>query len=625
MSLVRSALSAPATLDIAAYDAIHPRLGDAVRERTSGEGCGGWYEAYDQAHAAVRSGRDPHPRYAVYLSEQSGLADRLTCSLSVILYALLSNRAYEYVWYGNHVLWESMQSPYIDWRAPPRNLTYGRIVRDGTGGQVLPVVTENHFWAKPNRSELTMPFYLHPADEEARELMRRVFAGSDMVSGGALYDVVMWESNSGMLRWMTANPWLSARLQALNLSLPNAVRCLFNFAYVPSPAALAPWRGSPILDKLLDPAALIIGIQIRVGDRSFNASTDNTTAVLAIAANYFACAQQLAEQARASPGFESWPTKRWGPISRLQDSIRAFTTEQQPHHTPQLHPHQHQHHMQRGSSSGGHHTSGSGWGRPGRGGGGGGGGASHRSRRRRDRGSALASEEAAALRGGWRRRAVEEAGAAGAEAPGVGGSAVAEARLVGQGQGQRSVGGGGRSMAQAQPGNTTAAGSAAAAGATAGVGEPALGLGVAAGATATATTTPTAAAAGAREVYFFLVTDSAALRKAAQQAFGGGGRLLLAEDIILDHVQDQSHHGQAGLHAAASELWLFGQAHIHVVTVKSAYGRLGALAGARTPRVYGVGFHAPRECWLDRPDPVSQMVHWSVGMRRRRAAERRST
>jgi hypothetical protein len=62
-------------------------------------------------------------------------------------------------------------------------------------------------------------------------------------------------------------------------------------------------------------------------------------------------------------------------------------------------------------------------------------------------------------------------------------------------------------------------------------------------------------------------------------------------------VQDFPLHGQDGLHAAASELWLFGLATAHVVTKASAFGRLGALAGGpwtRHPgapmhRVYGIG------------------------------------
>ncbi|KAG2482463.1 hypothetical protein HYH03_018609 [Edaphochlamys debaryana] len=72
--------------------------------------------------------------------------------------------------------------------------------------------------------------------------------------------------NKGNMRNMLKNPYLEERMRYLNLTLDNVVRCLFNYAFVPSPAALAPFMGSNVLDKLLDPNSYVIGIHVRVGD-----------------------------------------------------------------------------------------------------------------------------------------------------------------------------------------------------------------------------------------------------------------------------------------------------------------------------------------------------------------------
>ncbi len=49
----------------------------------------------------------------------------------------------------------------------------------------------------------------------------------------------------------TSPPRRPSPLQALGLTWRRAVPCLFNFLYVPSPEALAPFRARGLLDALL--------------------------------------------------------------------------------------------------------------------------------------------------------------------------------------------------------------------------------------------------------------------------------------------------------------------------------------------------------------------------------------
>ncbi|KAG2493352.1 hypothetical protein HYH03_008485 [Edaphochlamys debaryana] len=440
------------------------------------------------------------------VSEASGLADRLTCSLTVMLYAILTNRTYEYVWYGHHVLWESLSSPYIDWRSPPRDQHEGtQLVRDANG-TVLPHVTENYWWSKPGRTELLARKYVDPSNATAKEEVRQLFAEVDLMSYGKEYDTVIWTSNNGLLRWMVQNPFLAPRLTEMNLTMNNAVRCLFNFAYTPSPAALAPFRQGDLLDKLLDPNNFVIGIQMRLGDHIFKQDTGHIAEGhrsyrpdAFIGEPYFACALELTAQLEALPEFGGKPSRSWGDyLSSLVLSASGFRLPW----------------FGRRSSSG-----------------------SNRPRS-------------------------ERAGEAEAQA---GGSS--------------SAAGGPRNASVDQSGS---------------------------------------APPPPRKVYWFLVSDSAAVRKAARERFGGSGRLLVAEDLPLDHVNDYSRNGQVGLHVAAGELWLFGLAHIHIITPTSTYGRLGAMAGLNQPnKMYSMFDHKRRRCLLTKPDRMEEVATWSTGVRRR--------
>ncbi|PNH12341.1 hypothetical protein TSOC_000751 [Tetrabaena socialis] len=504
-------------------------------DRHGGAGCGSWYVPYSHMHAAVRAGRfpvaAPQPakpatsteaanssiaissnssaavqgpaRYAVFMSVASGLADRLTNSLSVFLYALLTDRAFEHVWYGKHQLWESYSSPWVDWRAPPRDLTRGHTMRaqvpagagDTSGnsteaeGPVLRVVTENHHWSQHDRPTMAAELYLHEEQVARRTWLRYMAANnSGLLTYGDEYEAVVWTLNSPFLRYALRNPLLADRLQELGITRANAVPCLFNYLYLPTAEALAPFRHGELLGKLLDPLNFVIGIQVRIGDVVFKrgAAQQPGHSLGASSSAFFSCARQLTAQLEELAAVVQGPEDKGRP--EVAQHARPWE---------ELLAHQ------------------------------------------------LTSRQWARLQLGRRLRR-------------WGGGKVEG----GSGAGVPAVFRGGR-------------------------------------------------------VHWMLISDSEELRRWAQQEYGGGGRLLVTEGLPIDHVQDYSRNGQAGLNAAAAEMWLFGLASAHVVSAGSSFGRLGALAGSysRPLRVYGTALNSgARRCRLDRPDALSDIEDWFIGV-----------
>ncbi|KAG2486291.1 hypothetical protein HYH03_014996 [Edaphochlamys debaryana] len=571
----------------------------------------------------------------------SGLADRLTCSLTVLLYALLTDRTFEYVWYGNHVLWESMQSPYIDWRVPPYNLTdlsKHAAVHDNKSEALSykAVSYENHH-ARVRRTTMFADHYLSPSDAKARSEVQRLFGFGDLITYGNGYDSLLWRLNMGMLRLLLRNPFTRDRVKALNLTLPNAVRCLFNFAYVPSPAALAPWRGSEVLDKLLDPTSFVIGIQVRVGDHVFQdpsaANAHPWQHLSGHAADaHFRCAQRLTEQLERLPEFGGRPSSSWGAalaalMSHARKRIRMpWFRQGQGQGQAQAQGHGQAHGRQGawGHRAGGH--------------------ARTVGKRRRQQEAEEGQEEEGEGEGG-EDGAEEEVWTAAPVAP-VPGSASpalppfppavptpppapplpppeppAPPRFP---PAPPPVPRPPPSPDPPTPPAPPSPPESPPAPPPSPRPPPRPWPPPPSPAPSPPPPRPPAPPPAPpspppvqKKVYWFLISDSSAVRRAARERYGKTGRLLVAEDVPLDHSQDNPHHGQAGLHAAAAELWLYGQANIHVVTINSAYGRLGALAGRDEPRVYGIDGAQPRECDLDRPDPLDAVTTWSVGVRRR--------
>jgi hypothetical protein len=83
------------------------------------QGCGrAWRDQYASLHGRVLAGRSP-TKHVVALAVDAGLADRLTGTISVFFYALLSGRAFQVVTYPGVVgLEEAFEPASVDWRRP---------------------------------------------------------------------------------------------------------------------------------------------------------------------------------------------------------------------------------------------------------------------------------------------------------------------------------------------------------------------------------------------------------------------------------------------------------------------------------------------------------------------------
>lgn len=152
------------------------------------------------------------------VSNASGLADRLTCSLSVFLYALVTNRSYEYVWYGNHELWGSLRSVWIDWRPPALRPAQQRARQQlqrqqkqqqqqlsntanatDLGGGSSSDVSASYVGEKGPHRLLRASFYLPPGDMEGIRNVQRLYDSDELLSYGNGHDIVAWTLNVGLL------------------------------------------------------------------------------------------------------------------------------------------------------------------------------------------------------------------------------------------------------------------------------------------------------------------------------------------------------------------------------------------------------------------------------------------
>lgn len=141
--------------------------------------------------------------------------------MTVFLYSLLTNRNFEYMWYGNHDLWMSYQSLWIDWRVPlhkeslealnaaASGLSLDITDSDGSSRQCA----ENHHWSRPGRSFTTARFYIDPSLYGDRQHARNVFTSQNLMAFGGDADVVLWNLNQGLMSGAFRNPYLSSRLQ----------------------------------------------------------------------------------------------------------------------------------------------------------------------------------------------------------------------------------------------------------------------------------------------------------------------------------------------------------------------------------------------------------------------------
>lgn len=236
--------------------------------------CGNWMQPYAKLHKAILTGKAPQ-RYALMrsLNEwENGLADRLASSVGILLYAILTGRAFQYDYEGDPPLWEGLRSEFIDWRY--------------TG------------WDKGNESQILDYVAEHNSEPEFISF----FAEQDLTEIGEDKHSVVWYTDHVVVYNAFENPYLKSKLAAMGLQQDTAFACLFDFLYRPTADVVAMVK--PQLPVLLSPETVKIGIQIRVGDWQLVSSDRywiHPQKHVGLFEHYFECATQV-ERAVARRG-----------------------------------------------------------------------------------------------------------------------------------------------------------------------------------------------------------------------------------------------------------------------------------------------------------------------------------
>eukprot|EP00271_Cylindrocystis_brebissonii_P005362 TRINITY_DN17373_c0_g1_i1.p1 TRINITY_DN17373_c0_g1~~TRINITY_DN17373_c0_g1_i1.p1 ORF type:complete len:502 (-),score=81.35 TRINITY_DN17373_c0_g1_i1:458-1963(-) len=253
------------------------------------EGCGTWQEDYIALHASILSGALP-PRYAVSIGVEAGLADRLVGVISEFYYALLSRRAL-LITPGNQpdfaLAWDA---PYIKWRADNfpeelvnhmNNRVHDQHVGEGAGLYI----PEGFQYDKAKYG------YIYMTNTDASIFRTHNF--SETPDGGQ-QETVFLASNRGRTYVLFENPNHGEQLRAWGLTPETAFACAFNFLFRPNQAVVH--HVEKEMQRLSKPNTLLIGVNVRVGDRVFS---DDSGTPLSEATAYLECAKQVEETRRA--------------------------------------------------------------------------------------------------------------------------------------------------------------------------------------------------------------------------------------------------------------------------------------------------------------------------------------
>mmetsp|Transcript_6767 Transcript_6767/g.18159 ORF Transcript_6767/g.18159 Transcript_6767/m.18159 type:complete len:480 (-) Transcript_6767:609-2048(-) len=299
--------SPPGPVEVTAHDHVHAieahtpqELQELVARRhpINRLQCGKWVTEYAALHRAILAGKAPQ-RYAIMRSKQefgNGLADRLASSVSILLFAILTDRAFLY-----------------DWDPPPP--PPGIPIHEGCGGPQQKYRPSTPLWSAL-RSDFINWTYEHSRSPEAgnstllmdyvcdkgMDEYRAMFASQDLTAVGEGFHSVVWYTDHAGVYSAFNNPYLQPALAALGLQQDIAFACLFDFLYRPVPEVVNMFR--PELQILLDPSVFKIGLQIRVGDWQLVSASSyffRPQNFPSLFHHYFQCAEEI-EGSLAQPG-----------------------------------------------------------------------------------------------------------------------------------------------------------------------------------------------------------------------------------------------------------------------------------------------------------------------------------
>lgn len=255
--------------------------------------CGSWQDLYTSYHARVRSG-DLHPRYAVSVAVEAGLADNMIGLISEFYYALLSGRAFVRQTYGDMPPLEAaFDYSSVNWSSPGfedelfdhLKFTY-KGIRGYSGNRSPPSGTDHTKYASIyhiNSDQLSLQFFMSNLTLQPE--------------GQSEVPYVFFASNRGNSLRLFDNPFHTNQLERMGLRPDLSFFCAFQYLFKPNAAVTE--LAKPSMEVLADPDILKIGIAIRTGDWTAFKGDDNVS--LATYSAFFDCAREI-ELSRQVPG-----------------------------------------------------------------------------------------------------------------------------------------------------------------------------------------------------------------------------------------------------------------------------------------------------------------------------------
>lgn len=251
--------------------------------------CGKWQKAYAQLQNETLFGIRG-PRYAISVAVESDLADRLTGIISQFYYALITERAFQVVTYGNlpgmedvfdsqgYINW--LQKPFSDDLIGPLKYTY-KGERGYSGFRGLD-------YDKVSKKEFAMMYMINS------NFVHNHFGSSNLrhlPPGHADAEVVFMASNRGGTVRLFNNQYHSGPLKSMGLLPRTAFSCAYDFLFRPKEAALEA-HSDIILTLSKRPPETVIGIEIRV-DTLGKMGAEVENAKLEDFLEFFECAQDI--------------------------------------------------------------------------------------------------------------------------------------------------------------------------------------------------------------------------------------------------------------------------------------------------------------------------------------------
>ena len=254
--------------------------------------CGTWQAEYSKLHRAVSTGVAPSRRL-ISVPVASGFADRITSSMTAMLFALLSDRAIHFETQpvnseqNLRPLTDVFSMDTIDWsvESPKHVVSFLDSISPTIGD--ADETRQHSFGQVPGDNS---SYYISMVNGWGSEnLFTTVFEESSE------YSTVYLVLNHGMTISAYSDPFVKQQLQELGLSERTTFGCLYKYLFQPNAQIFG--RFPVELSSLSDQFALKIGIQLQTGHLAQMVNAKTRTDLDAFQP-FFDCAQQIEDTRR---------------------------------------------------------------------------------------------------------------------------------------------------------------------------------------------------------------------------------------------------------------------------------------------------------------------------------------